>query len=83
MVAQLAGLDIVVENAAQLETGAQLRQSACYQRSERMTCLTCHDPHAREKPKDPAAFYRQKCLSCHGVAACGLDQACYVLYQLR
>jgi hypothetical protein len=53
---------------------AQLRQSTCYQRSEDLTCLTCHDPHAREKPKDPAAFYRQKCLSCHTVQACGLNQ---------
>ena len=29
----------------------QLRQSACYQRSAELTCLTCHAPHAREKPK--------------------------------
>jgi hypothetical protein len=54
---------------------AQLRRSACYQKSEGLTCLTCHDLHAREKPKDPTAFYRQKCLSCHTVQACGLDQA--------
>jgi hypothetical protein len=54
---------------------AQLRRSACYQRSEEMTCLTCHDPHAREKPKDKVAFYRQRCLSCHDVGACGLDRA--------
>lgn len=54
---------------------SQLRQSTCYQRSADLTCLTCHDPHAQEKPKDPAPFYRQKCLSCHTVEACGLDQA--------
>jgi hypothetical protein len=53
---------------------AQLRQSACYQRSADLTCLTCHAPHAREKPKDPTAFYRQKCLNCHTVEACGLDE---------
>jgi hypothetical protein len=53
----------------------QLRQSACYQKSADLSCLTCHDPHAREKPKDPAAFYRQKCLGCHAVQACGLDEA--------
>ncbi|HTV55009.1 MAG TPA: tetratricopeptide repeat protein [Terriglobia bacterium] len=54
---------------------AQLRQSTCYQQSADLSCLTCHDPHAHEKPKDPAAFYRQKCLSCHTVQACGLGQA--------
>lgn len=54
---------------------AQLRQSACYQQSAELTCLTCHDPHAREKPTDPAAFYRQKCLSCHSLQACGLAPA--------
>ncbi len=53
----------------------QLRQSTCYQQSTDLTCLTCHDPHAREKSKDREAFYRQKCLSCHTVQACGLDQA--------
>lgn len=53
----------------------QLRQSACYQRSEELTCLTCHAPHAREKPQDLTAFYRGKCLSCHTVQACGLEEA--------
>lgn len=52
----------------------QLRQSACYRRSKDLTCLTCHAPHAREKPKDPTAFYRRKCLSCHTVQACGLEE---------
>jgi hypothetical protein len=50
----------------------QLRRSVCYQQSEELTCLTCHDPHAREKPKDPVAFYRQKCLDCHAVRGCKL-----------
>jgi predicted CXXCH cytochrome family protein len=53
----------------------QLRQSACYQKSEEMTCLTCHDPHARARPKDLSAYYRQKCLGCHTTQACGLDPA--------
>jgi hypothetical protein len=50
----------------------QLRLSPCYQRSGGMTCLTCHDPHAREKPPDPVAFYRQKCLECHTKQPCKL-----------
>jgi hypothetical protein len=53
----------------------QLRQSACYQKSPEMTCLNCHDPHAREKPKDPAAFYRGKCLDCHEQHPCSLAPA--------
>jgi predicted CXXCH cytochrome family protein len=53
----------------------QLRQSVCYQKSKDLTCLTCHDPHEAEKPADLTAFYRQKCLGCHTVQACGLEQA--------
>jgi predicted CXXCH cytochrome family protein len=53
----------------------QLRQSACYQKSKDLTCLTCHDPHASEKPKDLTAFHRQHCLSCHTVQSCRLDHA--------
>jgi hypothetical protein len=53
----------------------QLRRSACYQQSEDLTCLTCHDPHARQKPPDPVAFYRQKCLNCHDTRPCGLAPA--------
>ena len=52
----------------------QLRLSACYQKSE-MTCLTCHDPHQRTTTKDPTAFYRKKCMTCHDRAPCKLDEA--------
>src|SRR5262249_54071034 len=53
----------------------QLRQSVCYQKSKDLTCLTCHDPHEAEKPADLTAFYRKKCLGCHTVQSCGLEQA--------
>jgi hypothetical protein len=52
----------------------QLRRSACYQKSKELNCLTCHDPHASELPKDSVAFYRQKCLSCHAEQGCKLDR---------
>lgn len=47
----------------------QLRQSKCYTNSD-MTCITCHDPHAKQKPKDVAAHHRQQCLTCHEPAKC-------------
>jgi len=56
----------------------QLRQSVCYQKSKDLTCLTCHDPHLPEKPKEGAgatAFYREKCLNCHGTQGCRLAEA--------
>ena len=46
-----------------------LLQSACKRSSgDRMTCTTCHDPHASQSTAPAAervAFYRAKCLSCH------------------
>jgi hypothetical protein len=53
----------------------QLRQSACYKKSDDLTCVTCHDPHQREVPKDRTAYYRQKCLTCHESHPCGLAEA--------
>jgi predicted CXXCH cytochrome family protein len=53
----------------------QLRQSRCYQQSQDLTCVTCHDPHASAKPADTVAFYRQKCLDCHGTKPCSSPPA--------
>jgi len=53
----------------------QLRQSVCYQKSGELSCLTCHDPHQRQRPKDTTAYYRQKCLSCHASQGCSLATA--------
>jgi len=40
--------------------------SKCKQASgDKLTCITCHDPHRRVAPADRAAFYRGKCLQCH------------------
>ena len=33
---------------------------------DRMSCTTCHDPHASILPAERVAFYRSKCLACHG-----------------
>lgn len=46
-----------------------LVQSACYRMSGgRMTCTTCHDPHSDPAPEQRVAFFRSKCLACHGEA---------------
>jgi hypothetical protein len=43
----------------------QLALSQCAIKSEgKLWCGTCHDPH--EQPADPVAYFRAKCLSCHG-----------------
>jgi predicted CXXCH cytochrome family protein len=55
------------------ETGEALSQfealsmSACKRKSgDRMSCLSCHDPHNEPNPAQKAAYYRGKCLECHG-----------------
>ncbi len=44
----------------------RLRSSRCAQQSgERLSCLTCHDPHRKVPPLERAAHYRAACLGCH------------------
>jgi len=46
-----------------------LSLSACKRKSgDRMWCGTCHDPHREPKPEEKIAYYRSKCLECHGEA---------------
>jgi len=45
----------------------QLALSTCARMSNgRLWCGTCHDPH--RKPENPRAWFRSRCLSCHGTA---------------
>ena len=44
-----------------------LKKSRCFIASNTMTCSTCHEVHA---PERPAASYSAKCLSCHKVENC-------------
>ncbi len=45
----------------------QLALSACARASGvRMWCGSCHDPHL--KPVNPTAYFRDRCLTCHGQA---------------
>ena len=53
----------------------QMRLSRCYQKSDSLTCTTCHNPHDSTPPERAAAEYRNKCLACHAAAACRVDVA--------
>ncbi len=44
----------------------QMRVSRCYLASEgKLSCISCHDPHARPDAATKVDFYRQRCLNCH------------------
>lgn len=46
-----------------------LSMSACQRKSgDAMWCGTCHDPHFEPSAAEKAAYYRRKCISCHGDA---------------
>lgn len=43
-----------------------LLESECKKKSgDRMTCSTCHNPHASPSAGQRVMFYRQRCLQCH------------------
>lgn len=51
-----------------------LSRSACKRKSgDKMWCGSCHDPHTEPAPAAKAAYYRAKCLACHGQGAEGED----------
>jgi len=46
-----------------------LSLSVCKQKSgDKMSCMSCHDPHQEPAEVEKAGYYRGKCLSCHGEA---------------
>ena len=48
-----------------------LWQSKCKRVSgDKLSCLTCHDPHVQVPAFEKAAYYRAKCLGCHEQTAC-------------
>ena len=56
-----------------LEHNFSMALSKCYRASGgRLSCLTCHDPHAMPSSQTAARYYETKCLGCHTVASCKL-----------
>ena len=49
-----------------------LRESGCFQKSESMSCITCHDPHRR---KDGTNSGSVTCFQCHTHDDCGEQPA--------
>ncbi|MGB1925526.1 MAG: cytochrome c3 family protein [Rubripirellula sp.] len=49
----------------------QLHQSKCYQESQNLTCITCHDPHRTVEPSKSMDRYQAICLHCHKNDECG------------
>ena len=49
----------------------RLMKSRCYSESTTLTCVTCHDPHQRERGK--LAVFAERCKSCHALDDCGLS----------
>ena len=59
-----------------LEHHVAMRASRCFRASgEKLSCLTCHNPHFSPAPSETAAYYRSKCLTCHTDRSCGAPQA--------
>ena len=52
----------------------QMRASRCFQKSETMTCITCHAPHSNVAAAERPLEYRRVCLSCHESAGCKLAE---------
>jgi hypothetical protein len=51
----------------------QMRASRCYQQSDSLTCISCHDPHTIPAADQRIAYFRNTCLECHSEQHCGLE----------
>lgn len=57
------GANLTARGVSEVE---QLGQSMCKRVSgDRMSCMSCHDPHYTPRADQKVGFYRAKCLACH------------------
>jgi hypothetical protein len=69
----LAILKVVPQRSDEdlLEHHTAMQASKCFSGSGgKLSCFTCHDPHAQPPPAEAAAWYRAKCLTCHSETSC-------------
>jgi hypothetical protein len=58
-----------VDGSKGLSQFEALSLSACKRKSgDSMWCGSCHDPHSDPPASEKVAFYRAKCVNCHGAA---------------
>jgi len=56
-----------------LEHYYSMTLSKCYRASgEKMSCITCHDPHVQPSREEAPAYFAKKCLTCHTEKSCPL-----------
>src|SRR5438128_1237366 len=56
-----------------LEHYYSMTLSKCYRGSgERLTCISCHDPHVEPAREETPAYFAKKCLACHTQKSCTL-----------
>jgi Tetratricopeptide repeat len=69
---------VIVKQPAQkeadlLEHWSAMQASRCFRASGgKLGCMTCHDPHVQPRGVEAAAYYREKCLTCHSEQSCKL-----------
>jgi hypothetical protein len=56
-----------------LEHYYSMALSKCYRASgQRLSCITCHDPHREPSREEAAEYFKKKCLTCHTEKNCTL-----------
>lgn len=52
----------------------QMHASRCFQQSEELDCMTCHNMHQDATEFNAREFFRSQCLECHHESSCGIPQ---------
>ncbi len=56
-----------------LEHYYSMTLSKCYRASgQKLSCISCHDPHVEPSREEAAAYFKKKCLACHTEKSCTL-----------
>lgn len=70
----IASLPLAADQGDLLEHHVSMKLSKCYRASAgKLSCLTCHNPHEEPDGTRAAAYFREKCLTCHTSANCTLS----------